>query len=358
MVPLTDQCAITTEAKVRDAVRALETSPKRLAVVLDAEGRLVGAITDGDVRRGILAGYGLDSDVKEVMNQNPLTARVGSSKQHLRDLLFNNRLEAIPLVSKGGRYSGVVHIYDLTDDGKIGGGEGYSCVVIMAGGEGRRLRPLTKDRPKPMIEIEGVPLLERLVKAAVKARVPKVYIATNYLREQIESYFQNGEHFGIPIEYLREDRKLGTAGALALFNQMPTAPVLVINGDVLTTSDYSHILRFHDEHSAAITIGVIEHCVTIPYGVLDVQGPNVTSLFEKPSQKFLCNAGIYVLSSHVIEMIPKNKYYDMPSLINLALEQSSKVCAFPIHEFWTDIGNADDLARARTHVAAMEKDYE
>lgn len=357
MVPLIDQCAITIDAKVRDAVRALETSPRRLAVVVDSDGRLLGAITDGDIRRGILLGHGLDSGISEVMNRNPLTADLGASKQHLRDLLLNNRLEAIPLVGKAGEFSSVVHFSDLTDDENIGGGEGYSSAVIMAGGEGKRLRPLTNNRPKPMIEIEGVPLLERLVRGAVKARVPKVYIATNYLSEQIESYFKNGEHFGIPIEYLREDSKLGTAGALTLFDQIPTAPILVINGDVLTTSDYSHILRFHDEHSAEITIGVIEHRVTIPYGVVEVQGSDVKSLFEKPSQKFLCNAGIYVLSPHVLEMIPQNKSYDMPNLINLALKRSHKVCAFPIHEFWTDIGNVDDLARARTHVAAMEKDY-
>jgi NDP-sugar pyrophosphorylase family protein len=314
----------------------------------------MGAITDGDIRRGILSGHGLDSMVTAVMNADPLTADAESSEPYLLQLLNKNGLEAIPLVDIAGRFVRVTHCSELGEAGKIGGAEGFHAAVIMAGGEGRRLRPLTNDRPKPMIDVGGMPLLERLVRSAVKAGLPRIYIAINYLRDQIECHFGDGSRFGVPIAYIREEHKLGTAGALSLMDEVPDGPLLVVNGDVLTTSDYSHMLRFHREHDAAISVGAVEYHVKIPYGVLDTDGVWVTAVREKPSQRFLCNAGIYALSPEVLKLIPEGQFFDMPELIDAAIAGGGRVCTFPIHEYWTDIGNAADLVRARADIVALE----
>jgi dTDP-glucose pyrophosphorylase len=339
---------------VRDAVRALESSPRRLAVVVDDSGRILGAITDGDIRRGILAGHGLDSEASAVMNANPLTADSESSELYLSQLLRHHGLEAIPLVDVAGHFVRIVHFSELGETSKFGGAEGFYAAVIMAGGEGRRLRPLTDDRPKPMIEVGSMPLLERLVRSAVKAGLPRIYIAINYLHEQIESHFGNGSRFGVPITYLREDYKLGTAGALSLLEHDPDGPLLVVNGDVLTTSDYSNMLRFHSEHCATVTVGAVQYCVQIPYGVLETDGVWVTAVREKPSQQFLCNAGIYTLSPEVLQLVPAGRFFDMPELIAAEMARGGRICTFPIHEYWTDIGNAADLARARADISALE----
>ncbi len=355
-MPLNNPCVVPPEAKVRDAVRALEASPRRLAVVVDEIGRFLGAITDGDVRRGILAGHGLDSAVTAVMNATPLTADAESSSPYLRQLLRQHALEAIPLVNSAGCFVRVAHFSELGEAGKIGGAEGFYAAVIMAGGEGQRLRPLTNDRPKSMIDVGGMPLLERLVRSTVKAGLPRIYIAINYLRHQIESHFGDGSRFGVPISYIREEHKLGTAGALSLLTDAPDRPLLVVNGDVLTTSDYSQMLRFHQEHDAAISVGAVEHRIKIPYGVLETDGVWVTAVREKPSQRFLCNAGIYALSPDALKLIPAGRFFDMPELIASAIADGRRVCTFPIHEYWTDIGNATDLARARADIATLETD--
>jgi dTDP-glucose pyrophosphorylase/CBS domain-containing protein len=354
LVSLNDSCVIHPGAKVRDSVRALEASPRRLAVVVDGAGRVIGAITDGDIRRGILAGHGLDSEVTSVMNANPLTADVESSEPYLLQLLNQHGLEAIPLVDVAGRFVRVAHFSELGEGYKGGGAEGFHAAVIMAGGEGRRLRPLTNDRPKPMIEVGGMPLLEHLVRSAVKAGLPRIYIAINYLRDQIESHFGDGSRFGVPIAYIREEHKLGTAGALSLLEYDLDGPLLVVNGDVLTTSDYSHMLRFHREHRATVSVGAVEYHVKIPYGVLEADGVLVTAVREKPSQRFLCNAGIYALSPEAMQLIPRGRFFDMPELISAVISGEGRVCIFPIHEYWTDIGNEADLARARADAAALE----
>ena len=351
---MNDSCVIPPGAKVRDAVRALEASPRRLAVVVDGTGLVLGAITDGDIRRGILSGHGLDSEVTAVMNAHPLTADAESSEPYLLQLLNQQGLEAIPLVDVAGRFVRVAHFSELGETSKVGGAEGFHAAVIMAGGEGRRLRPLTNDRPKPMIVVGGMPLLERQVRAAVKAGLPRIYIAINYLREQIESHFGDGSRFGVPIAYIREENKLGTAGALSLLNEYLDGPLLVVNGDVLTTSDYSHMLRFHREHGATISVGAVEYQVKIPYGVLETDGIWVTAVREKPSQRFLCNAGIYALSPEALRLIPPGRFFDMPELIAAVIAGGGRVCTFPIHEYWTDIGNAADLARARADIATLE----
>lgn len=342
-------------AAVRDAVRVIEKTTKRLAVVVDNDGKLLGTITDGDVRRAILADHTLDSLVENVMNENPIVAKNNTSESYLLQLLKENGLESIPLVDSNDKFLRVVHVSDFKKTNVAGGAEGFHSAVIMAGGEGRRLRPFTETVPKPMLKIGGIPLLERIVRSMVDAGVPRIYISTNYLSEQIKSYFGDGSKFGVPISYLHEEFKLGTVGALSLIRREINKPVLVVNGDVLTNSDYRNLIRYHNENEAKITACAVEYRVEIPYGVFELNGSKISSLKEKPSQRFLCNAGIYALAPEVIKLIPKNTYIDMTSLIETVINSGENVYTFPIHEYWTDIGSPADLQRACDEIKILEQ---
>ena len=230
----------------------------------------------------------------------------------------------------------------------------FSFAVIMAGGAGTRLRPLTDTIPKPMVKIGGVPLLERQIRRLVKVGVHRVYISVNYLGHIIEEYFDDGSEFGIEICYLREQERLGTAGALTLLPECPNGPIIVMNGDILTTSDFDSFYSFHVAHDAKITVAAVDHRVHIPYGVIRSEGPFITELVEKPSERFLCNAGIYALSPEVLSLLPRNILSNMTDLVDICLANQLPVAVFPVHEYWNDIGTPDDLERARIHFARME----
>ncbi|MBI5450720.1 MAG: nucleotidyltransferase family protein [Gammaproteobacteria bacterium] len=343
------------EAKLIDAVRAIEISRRRMAVVVDADNRLVGTLTDGDIRRHLLAGGSLDAQVAKAMNPNPLSAQEGSSDGYIKDLMRHKNVVAIPLLDQDGKYLRLVHLMDLEqDEGVSDKAVGFSFSVIMAGGEGTRLRPLTETIPKPMVEIGGVPLLERQIQRLVKIGIPRVYISVNYLGHIIEEYFGNGDGFGIEVCYLREQEKLGTGGALTLLPEQPTEPIIVMNGDILTNSDLDGFYRFHQAHDAYITVAAIDHRVHIPYGVIRAEGPFITGLIEKPSERFLCNAGIYALSPQVLNYMPKNAHSNMTDLVEICLSKQLPIAVFPVHEYWNDIGTPDDLEKARAHFSKME----
>lgn len=336
------------DASLRDAVQVIEKTRRFIAVVVDDEGKLLGTISDGDIRRAMLAGIGLDGPAAKAMNRRPITADSGFSNDRLLHTMVAKGVAALPVVDGDGCFKRVVQPRDFDlDDGARSGGEGYAAAVIMAGGEGLRLMPLTADQPKPMMTVGGVPLLERQVRSMVQVGLRRIYIATNYLGHLIERHFGDGAAFGAEVRYLRESRKLGTAGALSLAPRGLNAPILVVNGDVLTTSDYGNLLSYHEENKAFITVSAIEHHVEIPFGVINIESARATAIEEKPSQRFLCNAGIYVLSPEAMESIPPDATVDMTELIQMGINQGRVVAVFPIHEYWADIGNHSDLERAR-----------
>ncbi|MDM7947756.1 MAG: nucleotidyltransferase family protein [Oceanibaculum nanhaiense] len=345
------------EATLRDAVGAIEATHRRLAVVADADGTLLGTVTDGDIRRGLLRGLTLEDGVSGIMNKTPTTAHIDSDRIYLLELLVNRRLESLPLVDSQGRYRAVISRYDL---GSLPEGtaekqrSGIALAVIMAGGEGQRLRPMTETLPKPMVDIGGMPLIERIVRTLIDAGVPRICIAVNYLRHVIQQHFGDGSALGGRIDYLQEESKLGTAGALSLLPEAPDGPILVMNGDVLTRFDCNALQRFHAEHGAAITVAGMEYRVDIPYGVIQSSGAQVTGLAEKPSQRFLCNAGIYMLDPSLLAEIPRDTPFDMTDLIARCLAGGQPVCLFPLHEYWADIGTPDDLAKARRALLKLE----
>lgn len=337
------------------AVRAIELSPRRIAVVVDNNNLVLGTITDGDIRRHLLDKGTLETPVLKVMNSNPIVVKIGSSDGYIKDLMRHNNVIVLPLTDENGRFLRLIHLTDLEATGKTNISElNFSFAVIMAGGEGVRLRPLTKIIPKPMVEIGGVPLLQRQIERLTKAGIRKIYISINYLSHVIEEYFGNGHDYDLEIFYLREKEKLGTAGALSLLPEKPQGPIIVINGDILTSSDFESFFSFHNSNETKITIAAIEHSVDIPYGVIQPNGFFVKKIIEKPSERFLCNAGIYALSPEILDLVPKNKFTDMTQLIDICLIKKIPVAVFPIHEYWSDIGNIDDLENARAYFAKME----
>lgn len=351
------EAPLRTDCTLYDAVRAIEASHRRLAVVTADDGRLVGTLTDGDVRRCLLAGGTLQSRVDAAMGTNPVIAYTTTSDREIVELLRENNLRALPIVDDDGRYLRIVHLDELVpDEQTVIGADHFKAAVIMAGGEGTRLRPLTERIPKPMVEIAGLPLLERQVHRLAKARIEQLYVSVNYLAHLIEDHFSDGSRFGVSIEYLREKERMGTAGALSLLDNAVDGPLLVINGDVLTTSDFAHLYTYHVEQNAAITVSAINYHVDIPFGVVRTKGTSVVKIEEKPSQQFFCNAGIYALSSTALSLVPPGTSYDMTDLINDCLAARHKVAVFPVHEYWTDIGTPADLARAREVFAEELKD--
>lgn len=348
MVPVSTK-PLSPQAPLVDAVRAIEASRRRIAVVVDEAGRLLGTLTDGDVRRCLLVGGGLETPVSKAMNKEPLSAPVGSADSYLLDLMRRGNIMAVPLLDSNGRFQQLVHLVDLMPSRQADDASGFEFAVIMAGGEGIRLRPITESIPKPMVDIAGVPLLERQIDRLAKAGIDRVYISVNYLSQVIEDHFGDGRDIGIDIRYLREQKKLGTAGALFLLPERPVRPIIVMNGDILTTSDFGSLLSFHEHHAAQITVASVDYHINIPFGVIYADGPYVKDLAEKPSQRYLCNAGIYAVSPEALDLLPAGEYFNMTDMVGACLGAGRAVSVFPLHEYWSDIGTPKDLENARNY---------
>lgn len=349
-----DGCAIGSDSVLRDAIVVIERERKSIAAVIDVDRRLVGTISDGDVRRALLAGHSVDSPVAVAMNKRPLTAMESADPHQLHALLLESRLEAIPVVGPGGSYRRVVHRDELASGAAPRGDCPFAIAVIMAGGEGKRLMPLTQSTPKPMIDVGGMPLLERQVARLVQSGIQRVFLSINYLGHVIEDHFGDGERFGARIEYLREPRKMGTGGALSLLPLPIGGDLLVINGDIVTRSDFLRLGAFHREENAVVTLGAVHHHVEIPFGVIDADDNRVLGIREKPSQRLLCNAGIYAVAEKALAYVKPDGYLNMTELVDIVIRDHGKVCVFPIYEFWSDVGTPQDLETARRHVASME----
>ncbi len=356
-LPMNSNITIKSDEPLIAAVRAIECSRRRTAVVVDAEHRLLGTLTDGDIRRCLLGGGSLETPVSQAMNVSPLVAEEGAPAGYLLDLMRKRNVLALPVVDGDGRFKRLVHLIDLEHPNHVTPVMAeFDFAVIMAGGEGTRLRPLTATIPKPMVDIGGAPLLERQIESLAKAGLRRIYVSVNYLSHVIEEHFGDGADFGIETRYLREQEKLGTAGALSLLPEKPSRPIVVMNGDILTTSDFGSLYAFHKAHGAQVTVAAVDYRVSIPYGVINTEGAYATSLVEKPSQRFLCNAGIYAVSPQALDLLKGVGYLNMTDIIEACLTRGMPVAVFPVHEYWSDIGTPDDLEKARTFFAQVVRD--
>jgi dTDP-glucose pyrophosphorylase len=342
-------------ARLRDAVAAIEGGRKTIAVMTDASGKLLGTISDGDIRRAILKGAALDASASELVNRVPVTAREDTDDEDLIALLDERGIEALPILDRGGRFVRTVMRSEMLKiQGLPNSADAYWSAVVMAGGEGKRLRPHTQHMPKPMLAVGGMPLLERNIRALAAVGVQRFFLSVNYLAHVIENHFGDGSHLGVRIEYLRETEPLGTGGALRLIGEQPAAPLLVMNGDLLSGLNVGRMLAFHNENDAAITVAATEYVIEIPFGVLHTSGTGIVRLSEKPSERYLCNAGIYTLSPQVLSALPEPRRFDMTTLIEHILARGGRVAAFPMYELWKDIGTPDQLEEARKLVEPGE----
>jgi len=330
------------------AIQTLDKAALQIVLVVDGNRRLLGTITDGDVRRGILRGIDLNSPASSIMNRGFHAGSAATDRSILLATMRRDNLHQLPLIDADGAVVGLETIEEILHIA-----ERENWVVLMAGGEGRRLYPLTKDVPKPLLSVGSKPLLETILDRFIEAGFRRFFVSVNYLAEQVESYFGDGSRHNVEISYLRETRKLGTAGALTLLPERPSRPVMVMNGDILTNVDLKQILDFHNEQGAEATMCVREHAVQIPYGVAQMDGPHLRALEEKPVIRNLVNAGIYVLNPAALDLIPQDDPFNMTDVFEQLLKSNRPCAAYPIREYWLDIGRHDDFDRANSEIGEI-----
>lgn len=336
------QTIISPQSTIRDAIRTIDAGGIQTALVVDATRQLCGTVTDGDIRRAILRELPLETPVEKIMNTNPTIARQGDTKESILVTMKLTGHRHIPVVDENRTVIEVAFLEDLIQTQALD-----NWVVLMAGGLGERLRPLTEDCPKPLLPIGNKPILQTILENCREHGFNKFYISINYKAEMVKEYFGDGSRWGVTICYLEEQKRLGTAGALSLLAEKPTDPILVMNGDLLTKVNFQNLLDFHKEHSSQATMCVREYHFQIPYGVVDIKDQQITNITEKPSQRFLVNAGIYVLQPETLTLIPADTFFDMPDLFKWLIERGLTAAAFPIREYWVDIGRLPDLEQAR-----------
>lgn len=329
-------------ATINDALERLNHSARQIVLVVENE-RLMGTVTDGDIRRALLRRASLDEPVTAIMNRTPRTVRPEEGLPAAQRLMQTRRIRQVPVVDADGCLVGLHDLDDFFVDPRQD-----AWVVLMAGGLGRRLRPLTEATPKPMIKVGDKPVIDTIVQSLALQGFRRLFLSVNYLAEQIRDHLGDGHEFGTTIQYLWETEPRGTAGALSLLPERPKVPVLVMNADLLTSVHFPNLLRFHQENGAAATMCVREYAIQVPYGVVEFDSARLTNIIEKPSHAFFINAGIYVLSPEVLDLVPTTGRYDMPMLFSHLLAEGRVVAGFPLKEYWMDIGHLEDLEQART----------
>jgi dTDP-glucose pyrophosphorylase len=333
------------DASLLDTIAAISKGTKQIALVIDDAGVLLGTVTDGDVRRGLLRGLDMKALVTEVMNPNPTTASLGDDAQTVMVEQLSRMIHSVPVIDGSGKVVGLFTDADLVTPDEIS-----TPVVLMAGGKGVRLYPLTKDVPKPMLKIGDMPIIEIILRKLKSQGFKNVFISVNYLGNIIEDHVKDGAWLGLNVSYLHESQPLGTAGALGQLNGSLHEPFIVMNSDLLTNCDFRQVIRFHKKTGAKGTLGVREYSFQIPYGVVNINGTEVESISEKPLHRSMVSAGIYALDPWALNLVPADEYCDMPTLLDKIKAEGEKVSAFPIHESWLDIGRHDDLNDARNNI--------
>lgn len=353
MTPELVKLVVSPKSSIREVMECIDRSGRGIALVLDDERHLMATVTDGDIRRAILSGMDLELEIGTLLERRapafdfgPLTALLGTPDPDLLHTMTETGVRHIPLVDQDGRVADVALLSELVKEYEL-----PLRAVVMAGGYGTRLRPLTDDMPKPMLRVGSRPLLELIVEQLRQAGIRQVNVATHYKSEMIADHFRDGSDFGVDIRYVKEYQPLGTAGAISLIEESDE-PLLVMNGDILTRVDFRSMLNFHREHNADLTVAVRQYEFSVPYGVIETDGSTVKSISEKPIVRHFINAGIYLLNPSVCRLVPNQQSYDIPDLINLLLKEGRPVVSFPIREYWLDIGKADHYNQAQADLAS------
>ncbi len=333
---------LTENANLQQAASSLDETAAKIVLVVSADDRFIGTITDGDIRRGLLRGLDLSSPIESIINRNAIVVPPNMSRDMVLQLMQANAINAVPILEQSRKVVGVHLLREL-----LSPVHRPNIMVIMAGGKGTRLRPHTENCPKPMLPIDGKPMLEHIILRAKKEGFDKFVLSVNYLGHMVEDHFGDGSRWGVKIDYLREDSPMGTVGALTLLSPQPSLPFLVTNGDVMTHVRYGELLDFHESHGAAATMAVRLHEWQHQFGVVQINGDDIVGFEEKPIIKSHINAGVYALNPSALDALVLNEFCDMPMLFTRLQKQSARTIAYPMYEAWLDVGRVDDYISAQ-----------
>jgi len=326
---------------IKEALNIIDSGAMQIALVVDENEKLVGTLTDGDIRRGLLNNLSLDESIETIIFKTPTVCTTEDTKEKILEIALSKKLHQIPIVDNNGKLVGIKEIDELLKPVYKS-----NRVVLMVGGLGTRLRPLTDNIPKPMLKVGNKPILETIILNFKKYGFVNIVLCVSYKSEIIEEYFKDGSEFGVNIEYVHENKRMGTAGALSLAKEKLTEPFFVMNGDLLTNINFENMMEYHLSNNSIATMGVREYDFQVPYGVVKTDGADIVSIEEKPVHHFFVSAGVYVLSHKALKYIPEDEYYDMPTLFEKVIEEKEKSISFPIHEYWLDIGRIEEFEKA------------
>lgn len=335
---------------IKEALSVINSGAMQIALVVDENDKLLGTLTDGDIRRGLLQNLSLDDTIESIIFKTPTVAKLDDTQEDILKIAIAKKLHQIPLVDDDNRVVGIRDIEELISP-KIRPNK----VVLMVGGLGSRLRPLTEDMPKPMLKVGEKPILQTIVERFAAYGFINIVMCVNYKSDVIQKYFGEGSQFGVHIEYVFEEKRMGTAGALSLLKEIPSEPFFVMNGDLLTNVNFEHLCHYHASKNAVATMCVREYDFQVPYGVVSISDSKITSIREKPMHKFFVSAGIYMLNPEVIKHIDKNEFYDMPTLFEKLIELEKNTLSFPVKEYWLDIGRIEEYERANSEYGDVFK---
>lgn len=343
-----DNIKITPNATIKESLEIIDKAAMQIALVVDENERLIGTLTDGDVRRGLLNGCSLESSIKSIIFKTPTIARLTDTKDDILKVALAKKLHQIPIVDENNKLVGIKEIEELVKPSIKA-----NKVVLMVGGLGTRLRPLTENTPKPMLKVGNKPILQTIVEKFAEYGYVNIIMCVNYKSHIIQEFFGNGSAFGVNIDYVLEEQRMGTAGALSLLSEKPNEPFFVMNGDLLTNVNFEHLHNYHVTHKSFATMCVREYDFQVPYGVVNVENGKIKSIEEKPVHKFFVSAGIYMLSPSVLEYIPDNEFYDMPTLFEKLISKDKDTVSFPLREYWLDIGRIEEYEKANNEYSKV-----
>jgi dTDP-glucose pyrophosphorylase len=330
------------DASIIECMRSMDITGAGIALAVDSEFRLIGTISDGDVRKALVKGFPLDSSIATHINRSCFYVLPTVPRAEVLDIMQARRFEQVPIVDEQGKVIGLHLLHDIL--GKIAR---PNWAVVMAGGKGMRLRPLTDNLPKPMIRVAGRPLLERIILHLVSYGIRRIFISVNHLAQVIEDYFEDGSKYGTKIEYLREDHPLGSGGTISLLPEIPEQALLVMNGDLIVDTNFTDMIEFHSQNDFFATMGVFSYFHQVPFGCVEIQDNRLAGLEEKPVLEKMVNAGIYVLSPQAVSAIPKNTYFPITTLFEDAIKNNLACGTFHVDKEWLDIGTPQQLRQAR-----------
>ncbi len=339
---------IKAENNIKIALEVIDKSGRGIALILDDDQRLIGTVTDGDIRRAILKGLSLDEPVNSIMNSNYVFVTRNYSRTLATTIFQNRGISQLPVLDDDMRVIDVIFYHEFFEERAK-----ENWAIIMAGGLGTRLHPLTQEVPKPMLKVGAKPIIETIIEQLKSYGYKNIVLCLNYKADIIKNYFQDGANFGVNIKYVSERKRLGTAGAIRLAREYIDKPFFVLNGDILTKLNFDQFMQFHIKSGNNITIGTKQYEIQIPYGVVNLKDEKVTDLTEKPSLSYFISGGMYCLDPGAIDRIPEDEYFDITQLISGYLDKDEKVGSFPITEYWMDIGQIEDYNQANVDYGSM-----